>query len=514
MNENSKSSDFKTLDTAFMGHPKPLRSLFFTEMWERFSYYGIRPLLVLFMTAAIAQGGLGIDDANASAIYGIFAGSMYLMPILGGWLADNWLGQERALWWGSIIIALGHLSIGMSAFLSIQFFFLGLVLLVIGSGLFKTCISVMVGALYDKNDARRDAGFTLFYMGINLGAFLAPLITGIFKEQQMWHAGFTVGGVGMLISLAIYKLFGKKNLTEFANAKNTAASWEQPKQVRANVGKFVGVGVIALSAFIILVMMGVITLNPVLIASVMTYVIAGSVSLYFAYCFVSPVFTKPEKLRLLVCFLLVVGSTFFWSSFEQQPTSFNLFAERYTDLNAFGMKIPTVWFQSLNSLFILVFAPIVSIMWVRLAAKKIQPNSMVKFALGMFFAAAGFVLMIIASQGVVNNGGLASPWWLVGSLFLLTIGELMLSPAGLSSMTKLAPDRMQGVVMGLFFASIALGSLVASFSGGSVSADTIENLPKLFTTLTIFLVVCGVILIAVSRPVARMLKEADNNVEI
>lgn len=502
------------IDTAFMGHPKPLRSLFFTEMWERFSFYGIRPLLVLFMTTAIASGGLGIDDANASAIYGIFAGAMYLVPILGGWLADNWLGQEKAIWWGSIIIALGHLCIGLSAFLSIKMFFLGLVFLVIGSGLFKTCISVMVGSLYSKNDARRDAGFTLFYMGINLGAFISPLITGVFKEQGMWHAGFTVGGIGMLISLVVYKVFAKKSLAEFATVKGEEVSWDKPKQVRPNVSKYVGVGAVALAIVIALTMMGVIVINPVSIASMMTYLIAGSVCLYFMYCFLSASFTKAEKLRLLVCFLLLVGSTFFWSSFEQQPTSFNLFAERYTDLQMLGFKIPSVWFQSLNPLFVLIFAPVVSVLWIKLANKNIRPNSMVKFAMGMFLAAAGFVLMIIASQGVVNNGGLASPWWLVGSVFLLTMGELMLSPVGLSSMTKLAPDRMQGVVMGLFFASTALGSLVASFSGDSVSAETLENLPKLFTTLTIFLVVCGVALILVSKPVAKMLREVDKEVEI
>lgn len=504
----------QNLDAAFMGHPKPLRSLFFTEMWERFSYYGIRPLLVLFMTSAIAAGGLGIDDANASAIYGIFAGSMYLMPILGGWLADNWLGQERAIWWGAIIIALGHLCIGLSAFMPIEVFFLGLVFLVIGSGLFKTCISVMVGSLYSKNDARRDAGFTLFYMGINLGAFVSPLITGAFQEKGMWHAGFTVGGIGMLVSLVVYKLFAKKALSEFAQVKGEEVTWDKPKQAHPHVGKYVAIGSGVLAVVIALVMMGVIHINPVSVAEAMTYLVAGAVILYFAYCFASSKFTKAEKMRLLVCFLLLVGSTFFWSSFEQQPTSFNLFAERYTDLQAFGMQIPSVWFQSLNPLFVLLCAPLVSIMWVKLATKNIIPNSMVKFALAMFLAAAGFVLMIIATQGVVNNGGLASPWWLVGSMFLLTTGELLLSPVGLSSMTKLAPDRMQGVVMGLFFASSALGSLVASFSGGSVSAETIDNLPKLFTTLTIFLVVCGVLLLVISKPVAKMLKDADADAQI
>ena len=203
-----------------MGHPKPLRPLFFTEMWERFSYYSIRPLLVLFMVATVGSGGFGFDEVTASAIYGIFAGSLYLAAVPGGWLADNWLGQERALWWGSVIIALGHLCIALSAIFGMSLFFVGLICIVLGSGLFKTCISVMVGALYKKGDVRRDGGFTLFYMGINIGALLAALIVGVFKEKGMWHAGFGVGGIGMLISLLIYRFSAQKTLTHYAQAKN------------------------------------------------------------------------------------------------------------------------------------------------------------------------------------------------------------------------------------------------------------------------------------------------------
>lgn len=200
------STNFEKLDKSFMGHPKPLRGLFLVETWERFSYYGIRPLLILFMTAALASGGFGFDDATASAIYGVFAGMIYLAPLAGGWLADNWLGRERALWWGSFIMALGHLAIGFSAIESMgkTMFFIGLVLLVLGTGLFKTCIVAMIGSLYETKDERRDSGFTIFYMGINLGGFLAPMVTGIFSQQGMWHTGFSIGGVGMLVALLLY----------------------------------------------------------------------------------------------------------------------------------------------------------------------------------------------------------------------------------------------------------------------------------------------------------------------
>lgn len=509
----SARSEADDLDNGFMGHPQPLKSLFFTEMWERFSFYSIRPLLILFMVAAINEGGLGFDDATASAIYGIFAGTMYLAAVPGGWLADNWLGQEKALWWGSIIIALGHLCIALSAFMGVTLFFVGLTCIVLGVGLFKTCISVMVGALYPEGDSRRDGGFTLFYMGINIGALIAALIVGVFKEQQMWHVGFGVGGLGMLVSLLIYRFAARKNLKRFAQAKNIVPEWEHSNNQYQHIGRWVGVFLAALVAVIVLIATGIMPFNPSMVAEYMTYIIAGMVVLYFAYMFISPKLDKTDKLRLLICFLLIIGSTLFWSSFEQQPTSFNLFADRYTDLDVMGFSIPSIWFQSLNPIFILMLAPIVSIIWVKLGSRGLEPNSMAKFALGMLLAAAGFGVMIFAAKAVVENPGtLVSPLWLVGSLLLLTLGELALSPVGLSSMTKLAPKGMQGQMMGLFFTSYAMGNLVAAFFGGHVSADTINGLPKLFTTMVIFLVVTALILLALSKPVRAMLdrSEADD----
>ncbi|MGO2996503.1 MAG: peptide MFS transporter [Moraxellaceae bacterium] len=498
-----------------MGHPAPLRSLFFTEMWERFSYYSIRPLLVLFMVATVSSGGFGFDEVTASAIYGIFAGSLYLAAVPGGWLADNWLGQERALWWGSIVIALGHLCIALSAMFGMTLFFVGLICIVLGSGLFKTCISVMVGALYPKGDARRDGGFTLFYMGINIGALLAALIVGVFKEKGMWHVGFGVGGLGMLVSLLTYRFIARKNLTRYAQAKGVDAEWEQSNDQYKNIGRWVGGFIALLVAAVLLISTGMVSFNPEMVAEYMTYIIAAVVILYFAIMFISPRLDKTDKLRLLICFILIIGSTLFWSSFEQQPTSFNLFADRYTDLNVMGFEIPSIWFQSLNPLFILILAPIVSIIWVKLGNRGLEPSSMAKFALGMLLAAAGFALMIFASKSILASGaGLASPLWLVGSLLLLTLGELALSPVGLSSMTKLAPKGMQGQMMGLFFASIAMGNLVAAFFGGHVSADKIEGLPTLFTTMTIFLVVSAVILLVLAKPINNMLQKSEHADEV
>ena len=519
MSTQSKSeasaAELQALDNGFMGHPAPLRSLFFTEMWERFSYYSIRPLLVLFMVATVSSGGFGFDEVTASAIYGIFAGSLYLAAVPGGWLADNWLGQERALWWGSIVIALGHLCIALSAMFGMTLFFVGLICIVLGSGLFKTCISVMVGALYPKGDSRRDGGFTLFYMGINIGALLAALIVGVFKEKGMWHVGFGVGGLGMLVSLLTYRFIARKNLTRYAQAKGVDAEWEQSNDQYKNIGRWVGGFVALLVAAVLLISTGMVSFNPEMVAEYMTYIIAAVVILYFAIMFISPRLDKTDKLRLLICFILIIGSTLFWSSFEQQPTSFNLFADRYTDLNIMGFEIPSIWFQSLNPLFILILAPIVSIIWVKLGNRGLEPSSMAKFALGMLLAAAGFALMIFASKSILVPGaGLASPLWLVGSLLLLTLGELALSPVGLSSMTKLAPKGMQGQMMGLFFASIAMGNLVAAFFGGHVSADKIEGLPTLFTTMTIFLVVSAVILLVLAKPINNMLQKSEHADEV
>lgn len=286
--------------------------------------------------------------------------------------------------------------------------------------------------------------------------------------------------------------------------------WEYPSGQVANVGRWVFAVVAVLAVVVGLIMMGIMPFNPQVVAEYMTYLIAGTIVLYFLYRFISPSLNKNEKVRLLICFLLIIGSTLFWSSFEQQPTSFNLFADRYTDLNVMGFNIPSLWFQSLNPFFILLLAPIVSMIWVKLANKGLEPSSMTKFALGMLLAAAGFGLMIVAANHVVNQPGtLVSPMWLVGSLLLLTLGELALSPIGLSSMTKLAPERMQGQIMGLFFASIAVGNLVAAFFGGYVTADTINDLPTLFAAMAIFLVVSAVMLLILSRPIEKMLKNSE-----
>lgn len=490
----------------FFGHPYPLGPLFFTEMWERFSFYGIRPLLILFMAATVYEGGMGLARENASAIVGIFAGSMYLAALPGGWLADNWLGQQKAVWYGSILIALGHLAIALSAIMGTALFFIGLTLIVIGSGLFKTCISVMVGTLYKQDDARRDGGFSLFYMGINMGSFIAPLISGVLIRTNGWHWGFGIGGLGMLVALVIFRLFAVPAMKRYDSEVGLDSTWNSPVTKRSGVGAWVTAIAAGMIVIIGLIAQGIIVINPVAVASTLVYIIAAAVTMYFIYLAAFAGLSREERARLLVCFILLISAAFFWSAFEQKPTSFNLFANDYTNRMVGSFEIPAVWFQSINALFIILLAPLFSWLWPAMARKQIQLSSISKFVIGILFAAAGFGLMMMAAQQVLaNNGAGVSPLWLVSSILMLTLGELCLSPIGLATMTLLAPARIRGQMMGLWFCASALGNLAAGLIGGNVKADQLALLPTLFERCSIALLICAGVLILLIVPIRRML---------
>ncbi len=495
------------LDSSFFGHPKPLLSLSATELWERFSYYGIRPLLVLFMIAAMNEGGLELDRGTASAVVGIFAGCLYLAALPGGWLADNWLGQKNATLIGALLIALGHLSIGLSVFSSFMFF-LGLVFIVLGTGLFKTCASVMVGMLYKDNDTRRDSGFTIFYMGINIGGFIAPLICGLVQKEYGWHWGFGIGGIGMLIALVIFYFKTIPDFNEFGDKVGLDQSWVRPIVQRKGVGIWVCIALILLAIFIVLCGTGVIALNAVFIAKNMVVFVAGGSLLYFIYLLFFAGLNNYEKKNLIVFLILFIASSFFWSTFEQQPTSFNLFAKDYTDRIIFGWEIPVAWFQSINSLFIIIFAPIVGAFWIFLSKRNLECSSITKFALGVLFAGLSFGVMMIASKIVLaSDGGLVSASWIIISLLFLTFGELALSPVGLSIMTQIAPNVIRGQVMGLWFVSISLGNVVAGLIGGGVEADKLEALPELFGNCVWMLFGMTVLLLIIRTPINKMLEK-------
>lgn len=490
--------EVKRLDSYVMGHPKPLMSLSLVELWERFSFYGIRPLLVLFMTTVLLEGGLGFDVTTASAIAGIFGGTVYLSPLLGGWLADNWLGQKRATFYGAVLIALGHLCIALSALGGTPFFFYGLIFIVAGTGLFKTCASVMVGMLYKDGDIRRDSGFTIFYMGINIGGLIAPLLTGFFQQQYGWHLGFGIGGIGMLLALIIYYFKTIPDFEEFSEKVGIDRTWDTPQKVSKYAPLVAIVSVCIVIISVVLVQSGVITVNPSAIAKSMVTIIIGCSALYFGYLFFLSKIDAGGKKNLVVLLVLLIAAAVFWSTFEQQYIGFNLFTNEYTNRYFFGWEIPTVWFQSVNPLMIIVFAPIVGAIWIALSRKNIVLSSFTKFALGLVFAGFAYIIMVIASKLVLTSGGgQVSFWWIVFGYFFLAIGELCLSPVGLSIMTQIAPNLIKGQVMGLWFVAGALGNVVAGLLGGEVKDDTIDALPNLFLQLTYVLFGAAIILFAI-----------------
>ena len=502
----STSSDGSAADKGFFGHPRALGPLFFTEMWERFSFYGIRPMLVLFIAASLFDGGLGFDPKTAAAIVGIYGGAIYLAALPGGWLADNWLGQRRAVWYGSILIAFGHLSIALSALLGAVAFFVGLIFIVLGTGLFKTCISVMVGSLYDESDVRRDGGFAIFYMGINIGSLFAPLFTGLLMDSLGWHWGFAMGGLGMLIALLLFRLWAVPAMQRADAERGRASTWDAPAQRRRHVGPVISLCLALIAAVVALVATGVVTIDARAVAEAMTSVLIVASLGFFAYLMLFSGLSGDERIRVTICFVLIVAAAFFWAAFEQQPTSYNLFAANYTDRNVMGWEVPTLWFQSLNPVFIVLLGPLFGWLWPALGRRRLEPGSPMKFVLGLLLAACGFGLMVLAAQQVLTGTGLVSPWWIVGSMLLLTLGELCLSPVGLSTMSGLSPRRTQGQLMGLWFTGAALGNLVAGLIGGHVNAEELQQLPELFGRSAIALVIFAGVLLLLVPVFKRMLK--------
>jgi POT family proton-dependent oligopeptide transporter len=490
-----------TADRAFFGHPRGLATLFFTEMWERFSYYGIRPLLVLFMTAALTRGGFGFARPTASAIVGIYAASVYLASLPGGWVADRWLGLRRAIWWGGVLIALGHLSIALSLVFAHQAFFLGLVLIVMGTGLLKPNISAIVGDLYPAGDARRDAGFSVFYMGINMGALIAPIITGFLGERVGWHWGFGAAGVGMLIGLLTFRMRAADTLGPIGSTP-AGTIGEQRRARRITLG-----AVAAIALVVALAIGGVIAIEPLSIANMMKNIILAMAVLYFAYLFFFARLTGDEKKGIAVVLVLFIFSVVFWSAFEQAPTSLNLFARDFTDRTLFGWEIPASWFQSVESLFVVILAPVLAAIWVALGSRGKDLSSPAKFAIGLAFAGFGFLIMFAASNRVLAGGAAVrvSMLWLVASYCFQSVGELALSPVGLSSMTKLAPRRFAGLTMGAWFTSLALGNLIAGIVGGNVDPEKLSEMPILFQRTALSLFIATVVLVALIVPIRKMM---------
>lgn len=473
-NSESISAFDSTNDTGGLGgHPRGLTTLFFTEMWERFSYYGMRALLTLYLTKA-----MGYDEKVAATIYGAYTGSVYLMSVPGGWIADNVLGTRNAVFYGGILIALGHFSMALPTTIS---FFLGLILIVLGTGLLKPNVSAVVGELYSQEDQRRDAGFSIFYMGINLGAFIAPIICGYLGEKINWHLGFGLAGIGMTLGLVQYYL-GRDRLAHVGHP---------PKQTSEETKRKAVIGAILM--VVIGAAVGVLFFGPSWITENKFWIMVGSLVLFMVWLFAS--YLKPEEKKpVAVIVVLFVFSIIFWATFEQAGSSFTLFADRFTNRSVFGYEFPTSWYQSVNSIFLILLAPVFSWLWLKMADR--QPSSPVKFSLGLLFVGFGAVLLVLASLLLVN-GSKVGPWWLVGVYLSQTIGELCLSPVGLSTTTKLAPARLTGLMMGVWFLSISFGNFFASFFASEFKNEQ-SALVGLFTKAGAWPIAAAVLLLALT----------------
>jgi POT family proton-dependent oligopeptide transporter len=500
-------------DTRFFGHPRGLSTLFFTEMWERFSYYGMRALLILFMTAPAAAGGLGFGTARAGPIYALYVSSVYLLSVPGGWVADRVLGLRRTVFVGGVIIMSGHICLAVP---SIATFYLGLVLIAVGTGLLKSNVSVLVGKLYQPDDVRRDAGYSIYYMGINSGALIAPIITGWLAQsdgfkrilesagirpETSWHWGFAAAAVGMFLGLVQYVIGGKHLSPDGLHPvrpTDPVAAAKVERQVRL-------VGVVTLILLLVLggfALSGVVAIDAEVISRNFGWVLIAVTVGFFAWLFLLGKWTREERKSLVVIAVLFLAATVFWMAYEQAGSTLNLFAQRSVDNRMLGHSFPASWYQSLPPLFIILFAPVFAAIWVRLGSR--NPSSPAKFAIGLFLLGLGFAVMIAAATTAVS-GARVSPLWLVLSYWLQTMGELCLSPVGLSAMSKLAPVRIAGLVMGVWFLALAVGNYLAGMA--SSFYETVP-LPKLFMLVTLTALGTALVLALLVKPIRRMLERA------
>jgi proton-dependent oligopeptide transporter, POT family len=473
------------------GQPRGLATLFFTEMWERFTYYGMRAVLILFMVAAVEKGGLGLDDKTASAVYGMYIGGTYLFGLFGGWMADRLLGSQRAVVSGGLLIMAGNL---MLAFGNTQIFFLGLLVITIGVGLLKPNASAMVAALYPEGGSRRDAGFSVFYMGINLGATIGPLLVAWIADRYGWRWGFGLPAVGMAVGLAQF-LWTR----HYLGSAGLAPAEGQPKSWKPVIGFVAAVALIA-----VLAMGGMLKINAVAMADGATWAMLVLGVVYFAYLLFFAGLSQVERNRVLVMVALVAASVMFWAGYEQTGASLNLFAERYTDRNILGWEMPAGVLQAVNPIFIILFAPLFAALWIALGKRGRDFNAAAKFGAGLILLGLGFLVMYAASQYTLA-GQMVLPTWLILTYLLHTFAELCLSPVGLSYMSKLAPPRFVGQVMGMWFLSMALGSNMAGQLTGQYDATHLESLPTLFIKIFWYGVIGGVVMLLLTPLVKRMM---------
>ncbi len=494
---SSKSAVAVPANAEWFGHPRGLSTLFFTEMWERFSYYGMRGLLILFLVATVQSGGFGMTDTKAAAIYGLYTAGAYLMALPGGWIADRILGQRRAVLVGGCIIATGHFCLAIPA---VPSFYVGLGLIVCGTGLLKPNVSAMVGDLYPEGGARRDSGFSVFYAGINTGAFIGPIVCGLLGEHVNWHAGFAAAGVGMVFGVIQYQRGSRLYLGSAGERRAEAADPAVRGRAVRSVLKVAGALAAIFAALLVCQAAGILTLSLEVAARGTGVVIVGIVLVYFGTVLLSGGLTVPEKKRIVVIFIFFLASSLFWAGYEQAGSSFNLFASRLTDRMIGSWQMPASWLQSVPPICVIVLSPVFAWVWWRLRSH--EPSMPAKLGFGLVLLAIGLFVMVVAALNTHGGANKVGPGWLIATYFIHTVGELCLSPVGLSSVTKLAPRRLVGQMMGTFFMGNALGNLIAGLTAGSFST---MPLSVLFGTIAKVTGVAGVVLIAFSGPIKKLI---------
>ena len=474
----------------FFGHPIGLRTLFLTEMWERMSYYGMRALLVLYMTGAVTgfNPGLGWSQVEAQAIYGIYSGMVYFMVVPGGWIADNILGHQKAVLIGALIIALGHFTLAIPIE---QTFFLGLIFVVLGTGLLKGNISTIVGQLYEGQDDKRDSGYTIFYMSINIGSTLGFLICSYLGEKIGWHWGFGAAGIGMTFGVIQY--IKHRHLLGDAGMHPN----EMPDKKRLKYTNYLKVSLVAMFVVIGAGLLGFFVIDPRFFAEQFAYFLTIIAGLYFIYLFLFAGLNAAERKNLILLFLLFIGAAAFWSGFDQSAGSLNIFARDYTDLSVAGYVIPVGWLQFANPVIVVLFAPIFAGIWAQLARMNLDPSLPFKFAIGLLFMALSFFIMIIAVNIAIESSPVGMQWLLLTYLFQ-TWGELALSPIGLSAFSRYGPKRYMGQMFGLWFLASAIGGVLAGLLGGEALDGGLETISPIFEFMIQYYLIIAAALIGLS----------------
>jgi len=475
------------LDRGFFGQPLGLLTLFITEMWERMSYYGMRGLLVLFMTAAIAEGGLAIGTATAVAIYGLYTASVYFMGLPGGWIADRLIGSQKAIWYGGIVIMCGHIVLAIP---SDKTFFLGLILVVLGTGLLKPNISAIVGQLYGAKDVRRDSGYAIYYMGINIGSLIGYTVCGYLYENQGIHWAFGASAIGMGLGL-LYFWYSRDNLKGVGDKPAAPLSAAAQKKSWTVITLFLaGLAIVTAMMF-----MGQLSFDPIQASKAVAVTFTAIFFIYFFWVYFMGGLKPVEKKGMWAFMLICIASTMFWSGFEQAGSSLNLFGQDFTNRMIGNFEIPTTWLQTVNPFFIITLTPLFAVFWIWLGKRMITPGYGLKMGVGLIIMGLGFVVMIFAADAA--SQGKVAIFWLVLTYFLHTVGELVLSPISLSAVSKLSPPRFLGQMMGLFVLTYSMGNIVAGLLAGGFDPSNVEQMPSLFKMIATFAIGVGAVVFLV-----------------